>query len=98
MPGILIHILPESLFTSPRNPYPHAPEYAPRNGFEEIAKSLVDAPKRGKDGAVVVAVFREIKDTLGERIGSRWKDTQEHARGIPDIINDLPSSDSKRTN
>jgi hypothetical protein len=62
----------------------------PRNGFEEIAKALVDAPKRGKDGAVVVAVFREIKDTLGERIGSRWKDTLEHNQDKPDIINDLP--------
>ena len=29
MPGIPIHILPESLFTSPRNRYPPAPEYAP---------------------------------------------------------------------
>ena len=28
MPGILIHILPESLFTSPRNRYSLAPEYA----------------------------------------------------------------------
>ena len=28
MPGILIHILLESLFTSPRNRYSHAPEYA----------------------------------------------------------------------
>jgi len=28
MPGILIHILLESLFSSSRNPYSHAPEYA----------------------------------------------------------------------
>jgi len=28
MPGILIHILLESLFTSPRNRYSHAAEYA----------------------------------------------------------------------
>jgi hypothetical protein len=28
IPGIGIHILPEFLFTSLRNPYPHAPEYA----------------------------------------------------------------------
>lgn len=27
IPGIGIHILPEFLFTSLRNPYPHAPEY-----------------------------------------------------------------------
>jgi hypothetical protein len=30
IPGIGIHILPEFLFTSLRNPYPHAPEYAAR--------------------------------------------------------------------
>jgi antitoxin VapB len=28
IPGIRIHILPESLFTSLRNPYSHGPEYA----------------------------------------------------------------------
>jgi hypothetical protein len=28
MPGILIHILLESLFSLSRNPYSHAPEYA----------------------------------------------------------------------
>jgi hypothetical protein len=28
IPGIGIHILPEFLFTSLRNPYSHAPEYA----------------------------------------------------------------------
>lgn len=63
----------------------------PRNGFEEIAKALVDAPKRGKDGAVAIAAFREIKDTLGERIGSRWRDTVEHNQDKPTIINDMPS-------
>jgi integrase len=31
MPGILIHILLESLFTSPRNRYSHAPEYASKS-------------------------------------------------------------------
>jgi endonuclease III len=31
MPGIAIHILPEFLFTSHRNPYSHAPEYAAKH-------------------------------------------------------------------
>ena len=63
----------------------------PRNGFEEIAKALVDAPKRGKAGAVAIAAFREVKDTLGERIGSRWRDTLEHNQDKQVvIINDMP--------
>ena len=63
----------------------------PRNGFEEIAKALVDAPKRGKEGAVAIAAFREVKDTLGERIGSRWRDTLEHTQDKQVvIINDMP--------
>jgi hypothetical protein len=64
-------------------------ELKPANGFVEIARNLVTA--KGKDGAVAVAVWREVKETLGERIGSRWKETQEHAQGQPAIINDLPS-------
>lgn len=63
----------------------------PRNGFEEIAKALVDAPKKGKEGAVAIAAFREIKDTLGERIGSRWRDTVEHNSDKPTIVVDIPS-------
>jgi hypothetical protein len=70
--------------------------FDPPNGFYELAKAIVDAPQRGKDGSVVVAVWREIKETLGERIGSRWKDTLEHNQDKPNIINDLPSSESKK--
>jgi len=36
-----IHILPESLFTSPRNRYSHAPEYAAAGRGEERAKHPV---------------------------------------------------------
>jgi hypothetical protein len=66
-------------------------KFEPPNGFEELAKAIVDAPKQGKNGAVTVPVWRAIKETLGERIGSRWKDTQEHTKGQPGIIVDLPS-------
>jgi hypothetical protein len=72
--------------------------YSPRNGFEELSKAMLDAPKRGKEGAVVVAVFREVKECLGERIGSRWKDTQEHGQNQPTIINDMPSPFDKLAN
>ena len=60
----------------------------PANGFIEIARNLVNA--KGKDGAVAVAVWRECKETLGERIGSNWKESQEHAKGQPEIIVDIP--------
>ena len=63
-------------------------ELKPANGFVEIARNLVDA--KGKDGAIAVQVWRECKETLGERIGSRWKDTQEHNQDKPAIICDLP--------
>lgn len=65
--------------------------FDPPNGFYEMAKLLVEAPSKGREGAVVVQVWREVKETLGERIGSRWKETQERAQGQPAIINDLPS-------
>ena len=72
--------------------------FDPSNGFYELAKAIIDAPKRGKDGAVVVAVWREVKETLGERIGSRWKETQENAQGQPAVINDMPRPESKDVN
>jgi len=60
------------------------------NGFFELAKLLIDAPSKRKEGAVIVQVWREVKETLGERVGSRWKDFQEHNQDRPTIINDLP--------
>jgi hypothetical protein len=35
----------------------------PLNGFHEMAKLLVDAPSKGKDRAVMVQVWREVKET-----------------------------------
>ena len=69
--------------------------FDPPNGFYEMAKLLVDAPSKGRDGAVIVQVWREVKETLGERIGSRWKDTQEYNDGKPTIICDLPRPDRR---
>jgi hypothetical protein len=68
------------------------------NGFFEMAKLLVEAPSKGRDGAVIVQVWKEIKETLGERIGSNWKETQESKEEKPAIINDLPSPESKFAN
>src|SRR5215471_18068047 len=60
--------------------------FDPPNGFYEMAKLLVEAPSKGRDGAVIVQVWREVKETLGERIGSRWKDTQEHAQDQTTVV------------
>jgi len=69
--------------------------FDPPHGFFEMAKLLVDAPSKGREGAVIVQVWREVKETLGERIGSRWKDTQENNDDKPHIIVDLPHPKSK---
>jgi hypothetical protein len=55
----------------------------------ERGKLLVDAPSKGRDGAV---------SKCGERVGSRWKDTLEHNQERPTIIVDLPSADHKLAN
>jgi len=58
---------------------------------------LVEAPPKGRDGAVVVQVWREVKETLGERLGSRRKDTQEHNQDQRTVIvNDLPFAASDK--
>src|SRR5215469_1255129 len=68
------------------------------NGFFEMAKLLVDAPSKGREGAVIVQVWREIKETLGERVGSRWKDTLERNQEQPQIIVDIPTANYKADN
>src|SRR5215467_10329814 len=68
------------------------------NGFFELAKLLIDAPSKGKEGAVIVQVWREIKETLGERVGSRWKDTLERNQEQPQIIVDIPTANYKADN
>lgn len=64
--------------------------FDPPNGFYEMAKLLVEAPSKGRDGVTIVQVWREVKETLGERIGSNWKESQEHAKALPEIVVDLP--------
>src|ERR1700739_603873 len=57
--------------------------FDPPNGFYEMAKLLVEAPSKGRDGVVIVQVWKEVKETLGERIGSNWKETEETLSGQP---------------
>jgi hypothetical protein len=61
--------------------------FEPRNGFEELAKALVDS--RGKDGATVIALWREIRSSLGER--TEGPNGRTRAENHYNIIADLPS-------
>jgi len=63
--------------------------YEPTTGIELIAKTMIlqCANSKGKNAT---QVLKEIRDTIGERIGSNWKETKEHHEGKPDILNDLP--------
>ena len=67
--------------------------YSPANGFEALARNMCVGTEKERD--VAVRVWREVKETLGERIGSRWKDTVEERerKNRPVIISDLPRAD-----
>src|SRR5260370_859261 len=68
MPGILILILPESLFSSSRNPYSHAPEYALEairviHDLEDLFQNLRGARDRVQRG---ILPSEEIKKKAGD--------------------------------
>src|SRR5215471_16686153 len=67
--------------------------YSPANGFEALARNMCVGSEKERD--VAVRVWREVKETLGERIGSRWKDTVEERerKNRPIIINTIPRAD-----
>jgi hypothetical protein len=67
--------------------------YSPANGFEQLAKNLCVGSDKERD--VAVRVWREVKETLSERIGSRWKDTVEEPerKNAPIIVNDMLRAD-----
>jgi hypothetical protein len=69
-------------------------KFAPETMLQSITKDLFMAAKNGRAGVIAVQVWKEVKETLGERIGSNWKETKEHNEGKPDIINDLPSAEA----
>src|SRR5262249_10057337 len=67
--------------------------YEPRTSLEALAKVVIlNALKADTKNDLAVKTWREIKETLGERIGSRWKDTQEHNQPGWTIVNDLGQS------
>jgi hypothetical protein len=67
--------------------------YSAKNGFEMIARNLILASKaKDRNAAVAVAVFKEVKEALGEKIGTNWRQTadERQRQQMPTIINDLP--------
>ena len=67
--------------------------YSVKNGFEMIARNLILASKaKDRNAAVAVAVFKEVKEALGEKVGTNWRQTadERQRQQMPVIINDLP--------
>jgi hypothetical protein len=61
--------------------------FEPQNMFQALAKGLVEA--KGKDGATAIAVWREVRSSLGERTdGPNGRTREQHNYNI---IADLPS-------
>ena len=67
--------------------------YRCRNGFETISKNMIEASgSRDRNGAVAVAVFKEVKESLGEKINGTGRQSAEERQrqSMPVIINDIP--------
>jgi hypothetical protein len=67
--------------------------YSVKNGFEMIARNLILASKaKDRNAAVAVAVFKEVKEALGEKVGTNWRQTadERQRQQMPEIVNDLP--------
>lgn len=66
-------------------------KYSPRNGFEMIARNMILASNaKDRNAAVAVAVFKECKESLGEKAGVAGRSSQQN---LPYAISDLPSPD-----
>lgn len=68
--------------------------YTPRNGFEEAAVALFKAAN-GESASATVQAWKEIKDTLGERVGTNWKETVDSRSGSTVVVNDIPVAERK---
>jgi hypothetical protein len=67
--------------------------YEPRNGFEEAALALFKAAT--KDTSTGVSAWKEIKQTLGEQVGTNWKETVDSRSGSTVVVNDIPVAERK---
>jgi len=67
--------------------------YSPKNGFEMIARNMILASNaKDRNAAVAVAVFKEVKEALGEKIGTNWRQTvdERQRQNAPTIVVDMP--------
>jgi hypothetical protein len=67
--------------------------YSPRSGFEMIARNMILASNaKDRNAAVAVAVFKEVKEALGEKVGTNWRQTVEdrQRQNAPTIVVDMP--------
>ena len=71
--------------------------YVPKNGFEEMGKNLVGASAKGKDGQIAIQAWKEVTETLGERIGpSKAKaDDERERKNSNSIIVDMPQPEPR---
>lgn len=70
--------------------------YSPKNGFEMISKNLIQASTaKDRNAPVAVAVFKEVKEALGEKIGTNWRQTidERQRQNAPTVIVDMPQPD-----
>jgi hypothetical protein len=66
-------------------------EFKPRNGYDRIVKLLIDAAEKGKDGQIVVQVFKELRDVLAGGSKVKPSASEERQSEMPKIVNDLPA-------
>jgi hypothetical protein len=67
--------------------------YSPRSGFEMIARNMILASNaKDRNAAVAVAVFKEVKEALGEKVGTNWRQTAEdrQRQNATTIVVDMP--------
>jgi hypothetical protein len=69
--------------------------YSPKNGFELVSRNMILASNsRDRSAAVAVAVFKEVKEALGEKVGTNSRQTvEERQRQMPTVVADLPWKD-----
>ena len=68
--------------------------FVPRNGFEEWALALLNAALL-PSGQYTCVVSKELRETLGEKIGANWKRSMDETEDAPAIINDIPTQGRK---
>jgi|SRR5581483_3258612 len=68
--------------------------YTPRNGFEESALAMFNVVTAEKSHSV--AAWKEIRETIGEKIGTNWKATMDELEPKSRLSIDIPTADRKQ--